>query len=318
MLDEHHLTIRSGTLALGTKKGIEYWRMNPTSEVVVWDRLWEQSLLAPASVRISPASGHLAWFSQVRCKVNWAYVGSANHYPQNQRSGYILTIDGKGQPVGAAQEIRHPREMQWIGWRNSAPGNDPFLYTITSNSVLRIYSPVLDDPVWFQLLYSLDHRSFNRDAHETPPKTKGKEPQSNPYGVMWVWDAKVLKIVARKELEKVKDGEEIQKVKDGAKILESMETEESDIIAWIGPDGSITLRSIIVSLSISVSYTSLLTDGWKEHGQKTPDPAQIFASGKIYPSIRFKPVPLVTTSSTALHTLHLAIFYYYTPSNPCS
>ncbi|OXG74617.1 WD-repeat protein [Cryptococcus neoformans var. grubii Br795] len=221
------MDFRDGTLALGTKKGIEYWRMNPTSEVVVWDRLWEQPLPVPASVRISPASGHLAWFSE------------------NQKSGYILTIDRKGQPVRVAQEIRHPREMQWIGWRNSAPGSDPFLFTITTNSVLRIYSPVLDDPVWFQLLYSLDHRSFNRDAHETSTKTKGKEPQSNPYGVMWVWDAKILKTVARKEPEKVKNGGEIQKVKDRAKVLEFIRAEESDVVAWISPDGSITLRSIV-------------------------------------------------------------------------
>ncbi|KAE8543087.1 hypothetical protein D1P53_000574 [Cryptococcus gattii VGV] len=221
------MDFREGTLALGTMKGIEYWRMSPTSEVVVWDRLWEQFMPLPVSVRISPTSGHLAWFNQ------------------NQKSGYILTIDGKGQPVGVAQEIRHPREIQWIGWRNSAPGSDPFLYTITKNSVLRIYSPVLDDPVWFQLLYSLDHRSFSRDAHATSPKTKGKEPQSSQYGVMWVWDAKVLKAGARKELEKVKDSGEIQKMKDGVTILESMEAEESDVVAWIGPDGSITLRSIL-------------------------------------------------------------------------
>lgn len=318
MIGERHLIIRPGTLALGTKKGIEYWRMNPTSEVVVWDRLWEQPLPVPASVRISPASGHLAWFSEVRCKVNSAYARSANHYPQNQKSGYILTIDRKGQPVRVAQEIRHPREMQWIGWRNSAPGSDPFLFTITTNSVLRIYSPVLDDPVWFQLLYSLDHRSFNRDAHETSTKTKGKEPQSNPYGVMWVWDAKILKTVARKEPEKVKNGGEIQKVKDRAKVLEFIRAEESDVVAWISPDGSITLRSIVVSLPVSVSFTSLLTDGWEEHGQKTPDFAQIFASGKIYPSIDFKPILLVTRSSTALHSLYLAISYDYTPSNPCS
>lgn len=72
MLGEDHLTIRSGTLALGTMKSIEYWRMNPASEVVVWDRLWEQFMPVPVSVQISPTSGHLAWFNQVRCKVDCA------------------------------------------------------------------------------------------------------------------------------------------------------------------------------------------------------------------------------------------------------
>lgn len=220
--------------------------------------------------------------------------------------------------MGVAQEIRHPREIQWIGWRNSAPGSDPFLYTITKNSVLRIYSPVLDDPVWFQLLYSLDHRSFNRDAHATSPKTKGKEPQSSQYGVMWVWDAKVLKAGAKKELEKIKESGEIQKMKGGVTILESMEAEESDVVAWIGPDGSITLRSILVSFPISVCFTILLTDVREEHGQKTSDSAQILASGKIYSSIRFELIPLVTTSPTTLYILLLAMSYNYTPSNECS
>lgn len=72
---------------------------------------------------------------------------------------------------------------------------------------------------------------------------------------MWVWDAKVLKAGARKELEKIKDSGEIQKMQDGVTILESMEAEESDVVAWIGPDGSIALRSILVSLPISVCFT---------------------------------------------------------------
>ncbi|KAK6905133.1 hypothetical protein I203_105952 [Kwoniella mangroviensis CBS 8507] len=219
------LDFRAGTLALGTKNGIEYWRMDPQAEVVVWDRLWERTYPTPTSISLSPSSGHIAWFKT------------------GQRSAYILATDRNGQAVSMAQEIRHPREIAWIGWRKPTSGSsDSHLYTITTNSVLRIYSPVLDDPLWFQLLSSLDHRAFAKSINH--PAGKGKEPAHNDFGLMWVWDAEVLREVVKAELARIKE-KQIRLPQGTMTIMEGLESEESDIIAWTGSDGNLVLRSII-------------------------------------------------------------------------
>ncbi|ODO01962.1 WD-repeat protein [Cryptococcus wingfieldii CBS 7118] len=219
------LDFHSGSLTLGTHAGIEYWRINAGSDVVVWDRLWERHVPEPTSIKISPCSNHICWFKK------------------DQKCAYIMTIDRTGKPAGVPQEVRHPREIAWIGWRKSGPTGDPYLYTITTNSVFRIYSPVLDDPVWFQLLHTLDHRAFSRLS--TPASTaKGKMPEGNGFEAMWVWDAEVVKSAIRAQLEQAKV-DKPKGVEAGMKILESMETEESDVVAWAGLDGGISLRSII-------------------------------------------------------------------------
>ncbi|KAK8845415.1 hypothetical protein IAR55_006128 [Kwoniella newhampshirensis] len=221
------LDFLAGTLVLGTQQGIEYWRMDPKAEVVVWDRLWERSYPPPTSIHISPATGHLAWIGE-----------------EQQKSAYIIIVDRKGQATGRAQEIRNPREIAWIGWRQAKPGSgDAHLYTITTNSVLRLYSPVLDDPAWFQLHLTLDHSAFASQASATP-KSKGEHPESNPFGVMWVWNTDVLRSALGVELEGIKMGR-IDISAEGRQKLDSLEAEESDIVAWVGPDGIVVLRSIM-------------------------------------------------------------------------
>ncbi|OCF41725.1 hypothetical protein I317_04429 [Kwoniella heveanensis CBS 569] len=213
----------AGTLALGTKNGIELWRMNPQAEVVVWDRLWERSYPAPKSICLSPATGHIAW------------------YKEAQRSVHMLATDRKGQAVGMAQELRHPREISWIGWRRPTPGStDSHLYTITENSVFRIYSPVLDDPLWFQLLSSLDHKAFARTQHSSSYKGKAAE---TGFGSIWVWDAQILRQALEEDLERIKQ----RKQQDASvlKILEALQAEESDVVVWVGPDGTLVIRSIV-------------------------------------------------------------------------
>ncbi|WVO14859.1 hypothetical protein L204_102498 [Cryptococcus depauperatus] len=219
------LDFRSGGLALGTSKGIEYWRMDPTAEVVVWDHIWERNLHKPTSIQASPCSGYLAWFTM------------------GQKLGYILTLNRKGHAVGDAQEIRHPQEIQWISWRNTPDGNDPFLYTITVNSVFRIYSPVLDDPMWFQLLYSLDHQSF-ASKKSVSLNLKGRESQVDPFGVLWIWDATMLGIAIKAELAYLERSILPEDLEEGVRTLKLLEAEGSDIIVWLGPDESVALRSI--------------------------------------------------------------------------
>lgn len=123
---------------------------------------------------------------------------------------------------------------------------DAVLYTTTTNTVFRVYSPVLDDPTWFQLLSSIDHRAFRPEAvsQPTPEKGKGRE-ETDQYGKIWALDAEVLRAALLEELGDVNDG----KVKPSAmtrKIMEGLASEESDVLLYTDGRGLLSMRSIVV------------------------------------------------------------------------
>lgn len=71
----------------------------------------------PVSICVSPSTSHLAWFQKVSSTSNYPLWWILIH--QGQKSVYVLAINKKGQAVGMPQEMRHPREIDWIGWRKS-------------------------------------------------------------------------------------------------------------------------------------------------------------------------------------------------------
>lgn len=125
---------------------------------------------------------------------------------------------------------------------------DAVLYTTTVNTVFRVYSPVLDDPTWFQLLSSIDHRALRPNPASGPSHQKGKgREEDNQFGKIWPLDAEVLRAALLEELGEVNDG----KVKPSAmvrKVLEGLATDESDVLLYTDGRGLLSLRSIVVSL----------------------------------------------------------------------
>lgn len=104
------------------------------------------------------------------------------------------------------------------------------------NAVLRLYAPVLDDPTWFQLVHAMDHSAFAKDG-------KGK---SSNVGTLWLPDAEVVKTAAKAALSHARANRVILE-EAPAKALELLESNEMDIAVWFGPDGTVSLRSILVS-----------------------------------------------------------------------
>lgn len=149
---------------------------------------------------------------------------------------------------------------------------DAHLYTVTSNSVLRVYSTVLDDPSWFQLLFSLDKYAFSRSE----PSLKGKEPASVT-GVLWVIDAYVLRLGVAAEIVRVEEsGERVPA--ESMKVMEALAAEECDVVAWFGSDGHLSLRSILVRLWPLWHSVALRCI---EHGQKAAHTYQVALIGQI-------------------------------------
>ncbi|WOO80078.1 Regulator of V-ATPase in vacuolar membrane protein 1 [Vanrija pseudolonga] len=212
------LDYQTGTAALGTAAGVELWRVEPEAEVVVWDRVWKSTTASPPLVAIPPARTHVAWY----------FKGS--------RTVTVQTLGPRGQASGEPQDIRQPREIEWIGWRYS-PSGDAQLYVISTNAILRIFATVLDDPSWFQLLYSVDHRSFS----QLGGTDKGK---STDFGSIWVPESQVLQHGADDALAtaKTKGLRLSPKVEN---VLELVKTGELDLAVWFGPNGTVALRSLL-------------------------------------------------------------------------
>ena len=121
------------------------------------------------------------------------------------------------------------------------------LYSITADQVLRSYMPVLDDPSWFQLLSAIDSRSFaNSGPASKAEKGKSVRLRQKTEGAILPIDRRVLKQVVEFELEEIKAGRGhiYERV---TKVLHSIVADESDIVMWLGKDGTVALRSILVS-----------------------------------------------------------------------
>jgi hypothetical protein len=171
--------------------------------------------------------------------------------------------------------IRYVRSSTFtkaFGEALTAFSGDAHIYTITSNSVLRIYSPVLDDPSWFQLLSSMDSRSFAKPRGSA----KGKVAATSA-GTLWVLDADHLRSGLAAQIFRVEEsGERVPA--ESMKIMEALAAEESDVVAWLGSDGVLSLRSIVVRPIVSC-YSTLTRVS--EHGQKAAHPPQIAPSRKL-------------------------------------
>lgn len=84
---------------LGTQKEVEIWQMDPAADIVVWDRLGSIPTAADPIVALHPSKYHLAW----------RFRGG--------RSAFIQALNKKGV-VGDAQELKQPREIEWLGFRS--------------------------------------------------------------------------------------------------------------------------------------------------------------------------------------------------------
>lgn len=158
---------------------------------------------------------------------------------------------------------------------------DSYLYTITANDVFRVYSPVLDDPAWFQLLATLDSRAFAPTTQSVRPKGPTSGPAMVNNGSIWVVNADALRRAVSHALADKPSSATLEV----RRKLETLDAEESDVVCWVGKDGRIALRSILVRLQSSSAATLWLTP--PEHGPKTANTAQIPTACKRNHPARF-------------------------------
>ncbi|KAL1412038.1 regulator of (H+)-ATPase in vacuolar membrane [Vanrija albida] len=128
-------------------------------------------------------------------------------------------------------------DAEVVVWDRVWKSGDAQLYVISTNAILRIFATVLDDPSWFQLLYSVDHRVFS----QLGGADKGK---STDFGSIWVPESQVLQHGAADALATAKN-KGLRLSPKVENVLELVKTGELDVAVWFGPNGTIALRSIL-------------------------------------------------------------------------
>lgn len=110
--------------------------------------------------------------------------------------------------------------------------------------MVRVYSPVLDDPAWFQLLATLDSRAFVQTTQSVQTEGSTAAAAAGSDGTIWVMDATALRAGIAHAL-----ADKRRSTTPGVqRILGTLEAEECDVVCWVDKAGHMALRSILVSL----------------------------------------------------------------------
>ncbi|PFH54806.1 hypothetical protein AMATHDRAFT_72570 [Amanita thiersii Skay4041] len=130
------LDSKSGLLAVGCLSGLSVYTLILDNDLPTWSPKWMVPTPIPALIRFCPSLQFIAVTTQTDNEVR-----------------IYATTSGR-----QTQGICHPRPVINLSWRHSQASNrdDLTLYTITSDSTLRIFMPVLDLPRRLQLHASLD------------------------------------------------------------------------------------------------------------------------------------------------------------------
>ncbi|KAF5385516.1 hypothetical protein D9757_005413 [Collybiopsis confluens] len=131
------LDSKSGLLAVGTDRGLSVYTLILENDLPTWSPKWAISVKATPSVaRFAPSLMYIATTTKTDNAVR-------------------LHSTTTGRQI---QLIPHPKPVIDIYWRQSPASSrdDLILYTVTSDSTLRIFFPVLDSPQYLQLHAALD------------------------------------------------------------------------------------------------------------------------------------------------------------------
>ncbi|KIJ68609.1 hypothetical protein HYDPIDRAFT_24869 [Hydnomerulius pinastri MD-312] len=205
------LDCRSGLLAVGSKSGLSVYTLILENDLLTWSKKWSACVVTPSLVKFAPTLTYIVTISSNDTQVR-----------------LYSTTSGK-----QTQGIPHPRTVEDVIWRYSpaSRSDDPALFTITSDSALRIFLPVVDSPRRLQLhltvdvFTSLSFKAAFKLAH--PIKSK----------IIWL-DRDIISPAVKARLAS-SPGSSIEVVR-----LREVEEEDWDLFMRVLGDGSILLSAV--------------------------------------------------------------------------
>ncbi|KAF9229125.1 hypothetical protein BS17DRAFT_4921 [Gyrodon lividus] len=130
------LDCRSGLLSVGSQSGLSVYTLILENDLLTWSKKWSARVVTPSLAKFAPTLKYIVTTSS----------------DDNQVRLYSTTT-GK-----QTQGIPHPRPITDVVWRysSSSRSDDPALFTVTSDSALRIFLPVVDSAHRLQLHLTID------------------------------------------------------------------------------------------------------------------------------------------------------------------
>ncbi|KAF5323620.1 hypothetical protein D9611_005764 [Ephemerocybe angulata] len=144
---------KAGMLAVGTDRGFSLYTLVMENDLPTWAQKWSTPVKGIIHVNFAPSLMYIATVSKVS---SFAMRAVLDLMPERQHDTSLrLYSTAAGRQT---QALPHPRQVTKIAWRRPQPSSryDLILYSITSDSVLRIFIPIIDSPEYLQLHASLD------------------------------------------------------------------------------------------------------------------------------------------------------------------
>ncbi|KAN0100493.1 RAVE protein 1 C terminal domain containing protein [Tylopilus felleus] len=205
------LDCRSGLLAVGSQSGLSVYTLILENDLLTWSKKWASSVVTPSLVRLAPTLTYIATTSL-----------------DDNRVRLYSTTSGQ-----QTQGIPHPRPVVSVVWRYSlsSRSGDPTLLSTTSDSVLRIFLPVVDSPQRLQLHLAVDLLS----SPISPPASQPV--QRTESEIIWL-DKEVIGPVVKTILKT----SQIKSLE--IKRLRDLEEEDWDLFLRVLADGSLLLSAV--------------------------------------------------------------------------
>ncbi|KAI0068306.1 WD repeat-containing protein [Artomyces pyxidatus] len=207
------LNCRSGLLALGSNSTLSVYTLILENDLPTWSNKWTCDVTTPSRVRFSPSLMYIATSSQ-----------------QDNIVRIYLTTSGR-----QTQTIPHPRPLANITWRHAQASSrdDLILYTITTDTTLRIFFPVLDSPQHVQLHASLDLFS------SLPPSVISKSHGENLNSSVFWLDREVIGDALGNILKDIPNTDDAK-----TRRVSDIKEEGWDLFLRVLSDGSIVVRAV--------------------------------------------------------------------------
>ncbi|KAF8641123.1 hypothetical protein AX17_000765 [Amanita inopinata Kibby_2008] len=206
------LESRSGLLAVGSENGFSVYTLILDNDLPTWSLKWAISAKTPAIIRFCPSLQFIAVSTK-----------------KDNDIRLYSTTSGR-----LTQVITHPRPVVSLSWRHSQASSrdDLILYTVSLDSTLRIFMPVLDLPYHLQLHASLDPFSC------LPFSLASK--YANPSDSMIFWlDREIVGQALKSTLDKLPHKEDAR-----SRRIRDILDEGWDLFFRILSDGSIVVTAI--------------------------------------------------------------------------
>lgn len=209
-----YMTSRKGLLTVAGRADVAVYTLDLEQDLPKWHQTCRFKLSDCSKLEISPGLMRLACIQQDKHHV------------------YVYSLENRRR----LQTIRHPCQVVDVTWRGSTTSNrtDTILYTVTADSTIRIFVPVLDSPDHLQLHASLDLHSFeiSRGLGSTPR-------------ICWL-DRDAIATALNKGFERPVEGtpEEVEEEEARRSRLKHIVDEGWDLFASVSNNGTVVVRAI--------------------------------------------------------------------------